>query len=273
MLPPPTALNRHSNSACRSRVAACKLLYMHCELRARCVHCMHAPCTDCTTTAFGRLTEEQAAERCARANGSMAAHLEAATRWHAAEVNLPTYLPTGASICLHTCLNTSVPTFPATCMPAYLPIPRCDCWAWSAPRSRRSVRRHGQKRLTRPPLGHPPTSLEAGPPMWRYPLPPRGESPLGAGAERRPHAALWCRSTCSCTSACTCTRADAAFDHLGPPEDPLVDDDALERAKAAVAAAVPKAYAGFAHAVVHGLLSPTPWLRRDGRGSKTVDAR
>lgn len=152
--PPPTALDRHSNSACRSRVAACKLLHMHCELRARCVHCMHAPCTDCTTTAFGRLTEEQAAERCARANGSMAAHLEAATRWHAAEVNLPTYLPTGASICLHTCLNTSVPAFPATCMPAYLPIPRCDCWAWSAPRSRRSVRRHGQKRLTRPPLGH-----------------------------------------------------------------------------------------------------------------------
>ena len=55
---------------------------------------------------------------------------------------------------------------------------------------------------------------------------------------------------------------------LCPPEDPVVDDEALERAKAAVAKQLPpKTPPGFAYAVVHGLLGPTPWLRREEPGT------
>jgi len=55
---------------------------------------------------------------------------------------------------------------------------------------------------------------------------------------------------------------------LCPPEDPVADDEALEHAKAAVAKQLPpKTPSGFAHAVVHGLLGPTPWLRREEQGA------
>ena len=60
----------------------------------------------------------------------------------------------------------------------------------------------------------------------------------------------------------------AEIGHLCPPEDPVADDEALERAKAAVAKQLPpKTPPGFAHAVVQGLLGPTPWLRREEQGT------
>ena len=149
---------------------------------------------------------------------------------------------------------------------------------------RSAPRRELERRSSRPPAAAIVAGVVRGKAELPYkpaseaavPLPPTGLGRLTEveAAKRRDranesmavHLAAATRWHAAETQLLGVIRAEIAT--LCPPEDPVVDDEALERAKAAVAKQLPpKTPPGFAYAVVHGLLGPTPWLRREEPGT------